>query len=85
MTIYHISQNQAFTGRPDLIVEYEGDPPCLFCNQPVPYEDRGADGPLVCGWCDCGCNRNGKEWTPEENNARHANFARRIKEIREHQ
>ena len=85
MSIYRISQNKAFTGKPDLIVEYEGDPPCLYCNRPVPYDQRGTDGPLVCGHCDMGHNPDGTKWTWEQNKERHANFARRIQEIRNNQ
>jgi hypothetical protein len=80
---YRISQNEAFTGRPDLIVEYEGDPPCLFCNRPV--KSPSSDGPLICPMCDMGCNEDGTAWTREENETHHANFSRRIQEIRANQ
>ena len=76
---YLIHRNEAFTGRKPLKVEYDGDPPCLFCNQPV--TSPSTDGPLVCGTCDCGCNNDGRPWTREENKAAHENFNRRIEEI----
>lgn len=80
---YRIHQNEAFTGKPDLIVEYDGDPPCLYCNEPV--TSPSMDGPLVCPWCDMGKNKDGTKWTWQENKARHDNFAKRIQEIRANQ
>ncbi len=43
---------------------WEGQPECLFCGEPV--TEPSADGPGVCGWCDCGCHRNGTKWTYQE-------------------
>ncbi len=57
-TTYYISQ----FSRPPIEVEIEGIwPPCLFCSEPVLRPST--DGPLVCGACDCGRNRDGSRWT----------------------
>lgn len=57
MTTYYISQ---FPKAP-IEVEVEGPPPCLFCGEAVTQPSM--DGPLVCGSCDCGRNRDGSKWT----------------------
>jgi len=44
MTVYYIKRTHV--GLPDLEVEYEGDPPCLWCGEPVP-SPGSMDGPLV--------------------------------------
>jgi hypothetical protein len=49
---------------PDLVVEIEDPPPCLFCGEPV--DSPSSDGPLVCAWCDLGMRRDGAKWTQEE-------------------
>ena len=48
-------------GQPPLAIELDAPPPCLFCGDPVVYPST--DGPLVCGLCDCGSNRDGSKWT----------------------
>jgi len=53
-------------------LEYDGVPPCLYCGEPV--ESPSMDGPLVCGPCDCGNNRDGTDWTFRENQERHKHF-----------
>lgn len=58
---YYINQGLQ---KPPLEVEIEAPPPCLFCGEPV--TSPSMDGPLVCGSCDCGCNRDGSKWTAEE-------------------
>jgi hypothetical protein len=76
---YYINRNEAFTGLKQLEVEYDYPPPCLYCNRLV--ESPSTDGPLVCGWCDMGCNSDGSKWTEQDSLDRHANFKRRIEEI----
>jgi len=62
------------------MVDYDGDPPCLFCNEPV--TSPSTDGPLICGWCDCGGNRDGTNWTSEQREERWANRIKRTDEIK---
>jgi hypothetical protein len=52
--------------------ELEGDPPCLYCGEPV--TSPSMDGPLVCGPCDIGRNRDGTRWTEAQAKERHAHF-----------
>lgn len=55
---YHI----AHWPGPDVELEVPGDcPPCLWCGVPVAIPS--CDGPLVCGPCDMGRNRDG---TPKD-------------------
>jgi hypothetical protein len=61
MKTYYINQGLF---KPPLEVNIETPPPCLFCDQPV--TSPSMDGPLVCGSCDCGRNRDGSKWTDEE-------------------
>jgi glycine/D-amino acid oxidase-like deaminating enzyme len=61
MKTYYISQGLLKT---PLEVEIEEPPPCLFCGEAVTRPSM--DGPLVCGSCDCGRNRDGSKWTDEE-------------------
>src|SRR5579872_601296 len=58
---YYISQGMF---KPPLEVKIEEPPPCLFCGESVTCPSM--DGPLVCGSCDCGRNRDGSRWTDEE-------------------
>lgn len=68
MTTYYISQSPF---GPPLQVEIEGTPPCLFCGEHIllPSMD-GPDGPLVCGSCDAGRNRDGSKWTQRQSKER---------------
>lgn len=61
MKTYYISQGMF---KPPLEVKIEEPPPCLFCGESVTRPSM--DGPLVCGSCDCGRNRDGSRWTDEE-------------------
>jgi hypothetical protein len=70
---YFIAQGQA---RPPIEVEIVGVPPCLFCGEPV--TSPSMDGPLVCGPCDCGCNRDGSKWTHAQAEERHAHQRSRV-------
>ena len=72
---YYINRGE----RKPLEVEYDGDPPCLFCNEPV--TSPSTDGPLICGACDCGMNKDGTTWTNEQSSERWANRESKIKEI----
>ena len=76
---YFISQGLL---RPALEVEIEGVPPCLFCGDPV--GSPSMDGPLVCGSCDCGRNRDGSCWTEEQAEARYAHRRSKVAEYRTH-
>ena len=67
--------------RPLLEVEIDGVPPCLFCGEPV--ERASMDGPLVCGACDCGNNRDGSRWTDEQARERYAHRRSMIVTYRE--
>ena len=46
----------------------EDPPPCMMCGDPV--ESPSTAGPLVCGRCDCGLNRDGKPLSWQEEKAR---------------
>ena len=61
-------------------VEIDGVPPCLFCGEPVARPST--DGPLVCGACDCGRNRDGSKWTEEQAEARYAHWRAMVAEYR---
>lgn len=80
MTKYYIGKSGAAFGGSVYEVEYEGIPPCLYCDKPV--TSPSTDGPLVCPTCDMGCNENGKKWTIEENKQMHINFANKIKDMK---
>jgi len=64
--------------RKEIEIEIEGIPPCLWCG--IPVTDPSMDGPLVCGWCDCGNNRDGSPWTPEQYKVRAIHFRTKIEE-----
>jgi hypothetical protein len=65
---------------PPLEVDLEPPPPCLFCGDPV--HRSSMDGPLVCAWCDCGNNRDGTRWTPQQNRDRWEHRRAKIDEYR---
>jgi len=46
---------------PQIVVKIAGTPPCFWCG--VPVTRPSMDGPLVCGSCDCGRNKDGSRWT----------------------
>lgn len=73
MTRYRIGDGM-FT-KP-IYVDIDGDPPCLYCGELV--SSPSMDGPLVCGACDCGRNRDGTRWSEDRARERHAHFARMI-------
>lgn len=55
-------------------VQLEGIPPCLWCGDPV--TSPSMDGPLVCGNCDCGVNKEThQKWTATEYDARRKHFS----------
>lgn len=64
---------------PPILVDLESPPPCLFCGEPVMRPS--SDGPLVCGWCDCGVNRDGTHWTPAQF---HERWEHRLAKIEEY-
>jgi uncharacterized Zn finger protein (UPF0148 family) len=70
-------------GLPDLEVEYEGAPPCLWCGTPV--TEPSMDGPLVCGWCDMGVTRcedgSVRKWDQREHAERREHFQHAIERI----
>lgn len=70
---YSIDQGLLY---PALEVEIDGVPPCLLCGEPVARPSMG--GPLICGPCDCGNNREGSRWTPEQAKERYAHFRTRV-------
>jgi hypothetical protein len=37
---------------------------CMFCDEPV--QSLSCGGPEICPACDCGHNKDGTEWTPQE-------------------
>lgn len=61
MATYFISRGLF---RPALQVELDGTPPCLWCGDLV--TSPSMDGPLICGACDCGRNKDGSKWTAEQ-------------------
>lgn len=81
MTTYYIKTRG---GLPDLTVDYEGDPPCLWCGQPV-LPPGSMDGPLVCGACDSGVvvDEDGtvRKWTDAEYRERRAHRYRVLEKI----
>jgi hypothetical protein len=74
---YFIAQGLA---RPPIEVDLDEPPPCLFCAAPVTRPSM--DGPLVCGSCDCGCNRDGTKWTQKQADDRWAHRRAKIVEYR---
>ncbi len=66
--------------RHPLEVEIDGVPPCLFCGDPVTRPSM--DGPLVCGTCDCGNNRDGSKWTKAQAEERYAHRRSKVAEYR---
>ena len=77
MKTYYISQFP----RPSIEIEIEGVPPCLFCGEPVSRPSM--DGPLVCGACDCGSNRDGSKWTSAQSDARWQHRLEQVAKYRE--
>lgn len=77
MSRYFISQGIAY---PPIEVEIDGVPPCLFCGDPVTRPSM--DGPLVCGSCDCGRNRDGSQWTEAQAEERYAHRRAKVAEYR---
>jgi hypothetical protein len=75
---YFISQGLL---RPALEVEIDGVPPCLFCGESV--TSPSMDGPLVCGSCDRGRNRDGSKWTEEQAEARYAHRRAKVAEYKD--
>lgn len=65
---------------PQVRVVIKGVPPCLWCGEPVYH--LSMDGPLVCGSCDMGCNKDGSRWTSEEYIARCEHFRKSVEEYR---
>lgn len=49
---------------------------CIYCEQPV--VEASMDGTAICPWCDCGVNRDGTKWTPQEWQQRFTNARRRL-------
>jgi len=66
--------------RPPIEVEIDGVPSCLYCGDSVIH--RSMDGPLVCVWCDMGCDRDGARWTLERATERYRHFRERVEEAR---
>jgi len=82
MTTYYITRSH--WGLPDLEVDYEGNPPCLWCGEPVP-PPGSMDGPLVCGACDSGVTQDAdgsyRKWTDAEYRERWQHRKRALEEI----
>ena len=78
MTTYYINQ---FPVGQSIQVEIEGPPPCLFCGEPVTRPSM--DGPLVCGSCDCGRDRDGSKWSEAQSEERWAQRRAQVAKYRE--
>jgi hypothetical protein len=77
MATYFISR---FPFASPIEVEIEAPPPCLFCGEPVVHPSM--DGPLVCGSCDCGRNRDGSKWTEAQAEERWAHRKAQVAKYR---
>lgn len=64
---------QGLDGAP-FTIEYDETAPCWMCGLPV--ESASMGGTIICPACDCGRNRDGTRWTPEESVERGRQFER---------